>query len=91
MKKEALDSSIMFMGTGQEANIGVSGMEGRLKKEEIFEVEPSMEKVRGDEIRDQEEMAKRACPDPKEERSDKSPHLNNFVSTIKNMPQKTRM
>ena len=36
-----------------------------MKKEEILEVEPSPEKVKGGEIKDQEEMAERAYPDPR--------------------------
>lgn len=35
-----------------------------MKKEEILEVEPSPQKVKGGEIKEQEEMAKRAYPDP---------------------------
>lgn len=50
------------------------GCEDRLEKEVILE-EPSLEKVKGDEIKHQEEMAKRPFTDPKEERSKKStPH-----------------
>lgn len=73
MKKEALDDLIMFMGKGKGAKKG--GEEDVLKKEVILEVERSLEKVKGDEIKDQEEMAKRPFTDPKEERAKKStPH-----------------
>lgn len=48
MKKEALASSIVFVGRRNGANMGG----GILKKEEILEVEPSLERVRGDEIKD---------------------------------------
>lgn len=36
-----------------------------MKKEEILEVEPSPQKVKGGEIKEQEEMVKRAYPDPR--------------------------
>lgn len=48
MKKDALASLIMFMGRRNGANMG-----GHiLKKEEILEVEPSLERMRGDKIKD---------------------------------------
>lgn len=48
LKKDALASLIMFMGRRNGANMG-----GHiLKKEEILEVEPSLERMRGDKIKD---------------------------------------
>lgn len=48
METEALARLIMFMDRKNGANVGGS----ILKKEEILEVEPHLERVRGDELKD---------------------------------------
>lgn len=42
-----------------------------LNKEETLEGEPSLEKVRGDELKDEGDMVKSSSTDPKEEGCDK--------------------
>ena len=72
MKKETLDGLIMFMGKGKGANMRYE--ENTLKKEVILEVESSLEKMKRDGIKDQEEMAKRPFTNPKERSKKSTPH-----------------